>query len=52
VEKKLNLVFYRNLLTREYLDIEDADVFDAFERIITIKNFVDIIKLIIKEKIN
>ena len=52
-EKKIsNLVFYRNLLAHEYFDIEDTDVFNAFERIIIIKNFADRIKSVIKEEIN
>jgi len=42
LEKKMsNLVFYRNLLSHEYYALTEVDVFDIFERINVVKQFLE-----------
>lgn len=51
LEKRLsNLVFYRNLLSHEYYDLTEKDVFDVSKRIKVVKQFVDIVKDEISKK--
>lgn len=50
MEKMSNLVFYRNLLAHEYYDVAEKDVFDLLERIGMVRQFVDIVKDIIKKE--
>ncbi|MEA2074370.1 MAG: DUF86 domain-containing protein, partial [Euryarchaeota archaeon] len=47
-EELSNLVFYRNLLSHEYYDLTEEDVFDVFERINIVKKFVERTKEIVK----
>jgi len=51
MEKMSGLVFYRNLLAHEYYDITEKDVFDLKERIGAVREFVGIVKGIIKKEI-
>jgi uncharacterized protein YutE (UPF0331/DUF86 family) len=44
-----NLVFYRNLLSHEYYDLTEEDVFEVSKKISIVKNFVERIKEVIKE---
>ncbi len=50
LEKRLsNLVFYRNLLSHEYYDLTEKDVFDVFKRIKVVRQFVNIVKDAVKK---
>ena len=42
------LVFYRNLLSHEYYDLTDKDIFDLLGRIVVIKQFVEKIKELLR----
>ena len=49
LEKELSrLVFYRNLLSHEYYDLTDKDIFDLLGRIVVIKQFVEKIKELLR----
>ena len=48
-EKLSNLVFYRNLLSHEYYDLTEEDVFEVFRRMVIVKKFVGRVKEIVKE---
>ncbi|MCK4731997.1 MAG: DUF86 domain-containing protein [Methanophagales archaeon] len=48
-EKLSNLVFYRNLLSHEYYDLTEEDVFEVFKKISIVKKFVERIKEVLKE---
>ena len=48
-EELSNLVFYRNLLSHEYYDLTEDDVFEVFKRIDIVKKFVGRIKDILRE---
>ena len=49
LEKELSrLVFYRNLLSHEYYDLTDKDIFDVLRRIGVIKQFVEKIKRLLR----
>ncbi|MBL7117719.1 MAG: DUF86 domain-containing protein [Candidatus Syntrophoarchaeum sp.] len=48
-EELSNLVFYRNLLSHEYYDLTEEDVFEVFKRIDIVKKFVGRIKEILRE---
>ncbi|PHP45142.1 hypothetical protein B6V01_005485 [Methanosarcinales archaeon ex4572_44] len=48
-EELSNLVFYRNLLSHEYHDLTEEDVFETFKKISIIKKFVERIKDILKK---
>ena len=49
LEKELSrLVFYRNLLSHEYYDLTDKDIFDLLGRIVVIKQFVEKIKRLLR----
>jgi len=49
LEKELSrLVFYRNLLSHEYYDLTDKDIFDLLSRIDVIKQFVEKIKELLR----
>jgi len=51
LEKRLsNLVFYRNLLSHEYYELTEEDVFDIFKRINVVKQFVEKSKNIVKDE--
>ncbi len=51
LERKLsNLVFYRNLLSHEYYDLSEKDVFDVFIRISVVKEFLEIVKTLLRRK--
>lgn len=51
MEKELSeLVFYRNLLSHEYHDLSVDDVFFVYERIQAVRKFVEVVKIILKEK--
>ena len=51
LEKELShLVFYRNLLSHEYYDLTEKDVFDVSKRINIVKQFVEKSKDIIKKE--
>lgn len=51
LEKRLsNLVFYRNLLSHEYYDLTEKDVFDVSKRTKAVKQFVNIVKDVIKNE--
>ena len=49
IEKLSNLVFYRNLLSHEYYDLTEEDVFEVFRRMVIVKKFVGRVKEIVKE---
>jgi uncharacterized protein YutE (UPF0331/DUF86 family) len=49
-DKMSNLVFYRNLVSHEYYDMTEKDIFNVMERIATVREFVDAIKNIIKKE--
>ncbi len=40
-EELSNLVFYRNLLSHEYYDLTEEDVFEVFRRIGIVKKFIE-----------
>ena len=44
-----DLEFYRNLLSHEYYDLTEEDVFEVFKKISIVKKFVERIKEVIKE---
>ena len=44
-----DLEFYRNLLSHEYYDLTEEDVFEVFKRINIVKKFVERIKEVLKE---
>ena len=44
-----NLVSYRNLLSHEYYDLTENDVFELFRRISIVKKLVEIMKNVLKE---
>ena len=44
-----DLEFYRNLLSHEYYDLTEEDVFEVFKRIDIVKKFVGRIKEILRE---
>ena len=44
-----DLVFYRNLLSHEYYDLTEEDIFEVFKRIEIVKKFVGRIKDILRE---
>ena len=48
-EELSNLVFYRNLLSHEYYDLTEEDVFEVSKKINIVKKFVERIKEVIKE---
>jgi len=49
--KKLSeLVYYRNLLSHEYYSVTEKDVFDIFNRIYVVKEFISKIKLLLKNE--
>ncbi|NQE54519.1 hypothetical protein C5S29_13095 [ANME-1 cluster archaeon GoMg3.2] len=48
-EELSNLVFYRNLLSHEYYDLTEEDVFEVFKKINIVKKFVERIKEVLKE---
>jgi len=48
-EELSNLVFYRNLLSHEYHDLTEEDLFETFKKISIIKKFVERIKDILKK---
>ena len=49
LEKELSrLVFYRNLLSHEYYDLTEKDIFDLLGRIVVIKQFVEKIKRLLR----
>ncbi len=48
-EELSNLVFYRNLLSHEYYDLTEEDVFEVFKKISIVKKFVERIKDVLKE---
>ena len=48
-EELSNLVFYRNLLSHEYYDLTEEDVFVVFKKISIVKKFVERIKEVLKE---
>ena len=49
LEKELShLVFYRNLLSHEYYDLTEKDVFDVFKRLNLIKQFVEKVKELLR----
>ena len=49
LEKELSrLVFYRNLLSHEYYDLTERDIFDVLRRIGVIKQFVEKIKRLLR----
>lgn len=48
-EELSNLVFYRNLLSHEYYDLTEEDVFEVFKKISIVKKFVERIKEVLKE---
>ena len=45
-----DLEFYRNLLSHEYYDLTEEDVFEVFKKISIVKKFVDRIKDILRER--
>lgn len=45
-----NLVSYRNLLSHEYYGLTEEDVFELFRRISIVKNFVERMKNVLKER--
>lgn len=49
-DKMSNLVFYRNLVSHEYYDMTEKDIFNVMERIATVREFVDAVKNIIKKE--
>ncbi|RLJ01825.1 MAG: hypothetical protein DRP10_03105 [Candidatus Aenigmatarchaeota archaeon] len=50
LERKLStLVFYRNLLSHEYYDLSEKDVFDVFIRISAVKEFLEIVKTLLRK---
>lgn len=52
MEKLSNLVFYRNLLSHEYFDMTEKDVFDVMGKIDTVGQFVGIVKDIVKKEVS
>lgn len=50
MEKLSNLVFYRNLLAHEYYDVSEKDVFDLAGKMGVVRQFVDVVKDIIKKE--
>ena len=50
IEKLSNLVFYRNLLSHEYYDLTEEDVFEVFKKISIVKKFIGRIKKILREE--
>jgi len=48
-EELSNLVFYRNLLSHEYYDLTEEDVFEVFKKISIVKKFVERMKDILRE---
>jgi uncharacterized protein YutE (UPF0331/DUF86 family) len=49
LEKELShLVLYRNLLSHEYYDLTEEDVFDVFNKIGVVEEFVEKVKDIVK----
>lgn len=49
IERVEDLVFYRNLLSHEYYELTEEDVFEVFRRISAVKMFVERIKEVLKE---
>lgn len=49
-DKMSSLVFYRNLVSHEYYDMTEKDIFDVMERIGIVREFVDAVKNIIKKE--
>ncbi len=49
-DKMSKLVFYRNLVSHEYYDMTEKDIFNVMERIYTVREFVDAVKNIIKKE--
>ena len=49
-EELSNLVFYRNLLSHEYYDLTEEDVFEVFKKISIVKKFIGRIKKILREE--
>lgn len=45
-----DLEFYRNLLSHEYYDLTEEDVFEVFTKISIVKKFVERIKDILREE--
>lgn len=50
MEKMSKLVFYRNLLAHEYYDVTEKDLFDLQKNIGMVRQFVDIVKDIVKKE--
>lgn len=48
-DRMSNLVFYRNLVSHEYYDMTEKDLFNVMERINTVREFLDAVKNIIKK---
>jgi len=49
LEKELShLIFYRNVLSHEYYDLTEEDVFDVFKRLNLIKQFVEKVKELLR----
>lgn len=48
MEKMSTLVFYRNLLAHEYQELTEKDVFNVLKRTSTIRQFLDIVKEIVR----
>jgi uncharacterized protein YutE (UPF0331/DUF86 family) len=40
-ERIVKIVFYRNLLSHEYYDLTEEDIFDIFKRIHVVKQFLE-----------
>ena len=49
-DKMSNFVFYRNLVSHEYYDMTEKDIFNVMERIATVREFVDAVKNIIRKE--
>ena len=41
IERVVKIVFYRNLLSHEYYELTEEDVFDIFKRINVVKQFLE-----------
>ena len=50
MEKMSKLVSYRNLLAHEYYDVTEKDLFDLQKNIGMVRQFVDIVKDIVKKE--
>jgi len=50
MEKMSRLVFYWNLLAHEYYDVTEKDLFDLQKNIGMVRQFVDIVKDIVKKE--